>query len=205
MGKVKKVEENIDEESNRKLIILIMILVGVGFICLACQQFEDETKISNLQDQVSILTAKKSQANNLVSPSKNQLIAAKKSSDSDELDYKIELTSNGNLVVNTKSINDRVAASGVLKAVKVSYGSNAVCDNMIIIAIKNNGTISAFNLGDSSCDYEKAEINYYNDLDQFKNVVDAYDTIEFSPLKYHIVIQKSDYSTEDITQYFERY
>ena len=114
--------------------------------------------------------------------------------------YKIELKSNGDVVVNTKTFNNKTVASNILKGFVVSSGQDDVGDGRNIVLLKENGTLIALTMNDLLL---ANEINIIYNFNSISNIVDVYEEKEiideYEPPLYRVYAKDYNNQTYEIT------
>ena len=129
--------------------------------------------------------------------------------------FKIEIDSKGNLIVNTDILKDKIIDTNVDKAYVLYHGTTDIGDGRVILMIKNDKTISAFNMEyittvqdiKNESDFNK-EFKLISNLSSYKNIIEAYNekynsTSQYEPPTYKVFIKDTNNNIIDITSYLE--
>lgn len=193
-------------KKNSKLLIIILIIIIIilgGYLVYDKVLTKNTSSDNELKEDNTSTTENNCPKDEI----KKQIVAI---NNSNEDYYKVELTSNGDVIVNATNIVNKTVANNIIKAVRLKVGQTDTCGKEIIALISETNTLTAFNLSDFYCYSDSTKspsnVSYYNNLDQLSDVLDIYNEVEFvntlEPLKYIINIQDSKGNVKDITSYF---
>ena len=197
------------------IIILILIMCGAGGY-VYYQKGIIDNKIAELEEQINKEKAANTNNNSNNSNTeskteavKKQVIALSNSNYDKEHYYKVELATNGELILSTYAAKDKVIATSVNKAVYLQYGQTDICGHDIILIIKEDKTISAIDFAKVYCgETSIADVEYFSNLESYTNIVDAYNKYEFvneyEPLKGLVIIEDENGKETDITKVFNK-
>lgn len=123
--------------------------------------------------------------------------------------YKIQLSSNGEVLVESDNIKkDTVVATNILKAKAMRYSMSDICmGNLVIMMVTKDNTLSYFSVDDIVCG-EATKVEVFKNVGNLTNVVDvsekkALEATEYEPASYAIHAITKDGKDIDITKYLD--
>ena len=123
--------------------------------------------------------------------------------------YKIQLSSNGEVLVESDNIKkDTVVATNILKAKAMRYSMSDICmGNLVIMMVTKDNTLSYFSVDDIVCG-EATKVEVFKNVGNLTNVVDvsekkAAEATEYEPASYAIHAITKDGKDIDITKYLD--
>ena len=217
--------EVINKKSNKGLIIfLLLIIIGlltvIGLIyfrviklnekeCPKCEECKkvEQNNVDNENKKVeqnNVVNENKEVVNQDI-PANSKLIIAE--GINDDAPYEITWNSDKSVTVNSKYLNNVIAAKNIKRVYTVHFGQSDICEgNSVIVMLNEDNKISAISLDNISCGRWN-ELTYYKKLDSLKGIKNIYERAkfvnEYEPLSYTIKAQLTDGSELDITSYFK--
>ncbi len=200
-------ENNNSPKKNKGLIVIIVMLIiallgTIGYILY------DKGIIFSNKNNTEVKQEEKKEE--IKQEARKQNVITKTvitENEKEENYYKVELTSNNEVIVNTDNIKDQMVEKNVKNAIRLQYGQSDLClGNSIIMMLKDDNTISGFKLDDIVCG-EESSVILNTKLNDLKGIVDVYNkkiesSSSYEPNSYNVLVKFENGTEKDITSYF---